>query len=107
MRKCVDSPSAIKQHLKVKTFIGTSENALRIQIWTALICLLLLKWMHHISQASWSLSNLVAMLRLNLALYHPLLDWLHNPFGQLDAPQDDNIGVQLELPLFDLGQRKA
>ena len=25
----------LKQHLKVKTFIGTSENALRIQIWTA------------------------------------------------------------------------
>ncbi len=30
----------LKQHLKVKTFIGTSENALRIQIWTALIALL-------------------------------------------------------------------
>lgn len=97
----------LKQRLKVKTFIGTSENALRIQIWTALIALLLLKWMHHISQAAWSLSNLCAMLRLNLALYRPLLDWLHNPFGQLDASEDDNIGAQLEFPLFDLGQLKA
>ena len=36
---------ALKQNLKVKTFVGTSENALRIQIWTALIALLLLKWL--------------------------------------------------------------
>ena len=32
---------ALKQNLKVKSFVGTSENALRIQIWTALIALLL------------------------------------------------------------------
>ena len=34
---------ALKQNLKVKTFVGTSANALRIQIWTALIAMLLLK----------------------------------------------------------------
>ena len=34
---------ALKQHLRVKTFVGTSANALHIQIWTALIALLLLK----------------------------------------------------------------
>ena len=39
---------ALKQNLKVKTFVGTSENALRIQIWTALIAILLLKWLHHL-----------------------------------------------------------
>jgi hypothetical protein len=35
----------LKQNLKVKTFVGTSENALRIQIWTALIAMLMLKWL--------------------------------------------------------------
>jgi hypothetical protein len=45
---------ALKQNLKVKTFVGTSENAIRIQIWTALIALLVLKWLHHLSEAKWS-----------------------------------------------------
>ena len=43
----------LKQNLKVKTFVGTSENALRIQLWTALISLLVLKWLHYLSQARW------------------------------------------------------
>jgi len=76
----------LKQHLKIKTFIGTSENALRIQIWTALIALLLLKYLHHLSKFGWSMSNLATMLRLNLFTYRDLLKWLHDPFGQPPAP---------------------
>jgi len=72
---------ALKQNLTVKTFVGTSENALRIQIWTALIALLLLKWLHHLSKASWSLSNLASMLRLNLFTYRELTQWIDNPMG--------------------------
>ncbi|CAO0823461.1 transposase [Desulfarculales bacterium] len=60
---------ALKQNFKVKIFVGTSSNALEIQIWTALIALLLLRWRHHLSLASWSLSNMAAMLRLNLFTY--------------------------------------
>jgi hypothetical protein len=71
---------ALKQNLKLKSFVGTSENALRIQIWTALIAILLLKWMHHLSKAKWSLSNLASMLRLNLFTYRDLRTWLDNPF---------------------------
>ena len=72
---------ALKQNLKVKSFVGTSENALRIQIWTALLAILLLKWMHHLSKAKWSLSNLASMLRMNLFTYRDLTAWLDNPFG--------------------------
>jgi hypothetical protein len=72
---------ALQQNLKVKTFVGTSENALRIQIWTALLAILLLKWMHHLSKAKWSLSNLASMLRMNLFTYRDLTAWLDNPFG--------------------------
>jgi hypothetical protein len=71
---------ALKQNLKVKTFVGTSENALRIQIWTALIAMLLLKWLHHLSKAGWSLSNLASLLRLNLFTYRDLKNWLDDPF---------------------------
>ena len=86
----------LKQHLKVKTFIGTSENALRIQIWTALIALLLLKYLHHLSKHGRSMSNLATMLRLNLFTYRDLQDWLHDPFGQPPVIPS----VQLTLPGF-------
>lgn len=70
----------LKQNLKIKSFVGTSENALRIQIWTALIALLLLKWLHFISKAKWSFSNLASLLRLNLFTYRDLQQWLNHPF---------------------------
>jgi len=57
---------ALKQNLKVKTFVGTTENALHIQSWTALIAILLIKYLQFKSKFGWSLSNLVAFLRWNL-----------------------------------------
>src|SRR6202049_4826401 len=71
---------ALKQNLTVKTFVGTSENALRIQIWTALIALLLLKYLQLKATFGWSLSNLVALLRMNLFVYRDLWRWLNDPF---------------------------
>jgi IS4 transposase len=53
----------LKQNLKIKTFVGTIENALRIQIWTALIAMLLIKFLQFKARFRWSLSNLVAFLR--------------------------------------------
>jgi hypothetical protein len=71
---------ALKQNLKVKTFVGTSPNAVRIQIWTALIAMLLTKFMQLKSTFGWSLSNLAAMLRFNLLTYRDLWAWLDAPF---------------------------
>jgi hypothetical protein len=90
---------ALKQLLRVKTFVGTTENALRIQIWTALIAILLLKWLHFISKARWSLTILTSMLRMSLFTYRDLREWLDNPYG---APPWTPEGgpFQLELPLF-------
>jgi hypothetical protein len=87
---------ALKQNLKVKSFVGTSENALRIQIWTALIAILLLKWLHHLSKAKWSLSNLASMLRLNLFTYRDLRKWLDDPF---QTPPLLSVSEQLTLAL--------
>lgn len=69
----------LKQNLKVKTFVGTSENALRIQLWTALISLLVLKWLHYMSQAGWSFVNMAMMFRLNLFTCRDLMEWLKEP----------------------------
>ncbi len=71
---------ALKQLLRVKTFVGASSNALHIQVWTALIAVLLLKYMQFRAQAGLSLSNLVALLRQQLFVYRDLWCWLEDPF---------------------------
>lgn len=75
----------LKQHLKIKTFVGTTQNALQTQIWTALISLLLIKYLQFRSRSGWALCRLVALLRLNLFTYRNLWDWLNNPF---DVPPE-------------------
>jgi hypothetical protein len=80
----------LKQHLKIKTFVGTSPNALKTQIWTALIAILLLKYLQFRSQYNLPLCRLVALLRLNLFSYRNLWDWLDDPFDtppELPDPQ--------------------
>jgi hypothetical protein len=72
---------ALKQNLRVKTFVGTSRNALHIQIWTALIALLLLKYLQLKASFGWSLSNLAALLRMNLFAYRDLWAFLDDPFS--------------------------
>ena len=71
---------AIKQNLKIKTFLGTSANAVHTQIWTALIAMLVLRYLQLKSKFGWSLSNLAALLHLQLFVYRDLFDWLNAPF---------------------------
>ena len=71
---------ALKQNLRVKTFVGTSANALKTQIWTALIALLILKFLQLKATFDWSLSNLAALLRMNLFVHRDLWRWLNQPF---------------------------
>ena len=71
---------ALKQNLRIKTFVGTSANAVRIQIWTALVAMLLLKLLQFRSRIDWSLSNLVALLRWNLFTHKNLWTWIDDPF---------------------------
>lgn len=87
---------ALKQNLKIKTFVGTTRNALLTQIWTALIAILILKYMKFRSKLGWSLSNLIAMLRYNLFTYRDLWKWLDNPF---ETPPIVPDGEQLALGL--------
>lgn len=85
----------LKQNLKVKTFVGISANALKIQIWTALLVILILKILQFRSRLNWSLSNLIAMLRFNLFTYRDLMEWIHDPFQTpVQFPED------LQLTLF-------
>ena len=71
---------ALKQLLRIKTFVGTSASALKTQIWIALIAMLVLKYLHLKSRYGWSLSNLVALVRQQLFVYRDLYLWLDAPF---------------------------
>jgi Transposase DDE domain/Domain of unknown function (DUF4372) len=87
---------ALKQNLKIKTFVGTTANALRIQIWTALIAMLLLRYLQLRSTFGWSLSNLAALLRMNLFVHRDLWAWINQPF---DKPPEIPEPVQAHLAL--------
>jgi transposase len=86
---------ALKQKLRIKTFVGTSPNALQIQIWTALIALLLLKYLQLRARFGWSLSNLAALLRQQLFVYRDLFTWIDDPFQP--PPLLDPAAEQLVL----------
>jgi hypothetical protein len=91
-------PSATKlsEEPKIKTFVGTSPNAVRTQIWTALIAMLLIKILKQRSTFGWALSNLIALLRWNLFTYRCLWDWINRPY---DTPPETPPD---QLELFDL-----
>ena len=84
--------------------MGTSQNALFIQIWTALVAMLLIKYLQFKSRFNWSLSNLVAFLRWNLFSYRDLWEWLDSPFEVLPVEAES---VQEPLPFRGFGQHMA
>jgi hypothetical protein len=87
---------ALKQNLRIKTFVGTSSNALQIQIWTALIALLVLKYLQLRARFGWSLSNLAALLRQQLFVYRDLFVWIDEPF----QPPPQLAPTPEQIPLF-------
>lgn len=85
----------IKQNLRIKTFIGTSPNAVWTQVWTALIAMLVIKYLQLKSRFGWSFSNLVYFLRMNLLVHRDLWEWLDAPFSKAVAhspPTQLNLG---------------
>jgi hypothetical protein len=87
---------ALKQNLRIKTFVGTSENALQTQIWTALIAMLVIKYLQLRAKFGWSLSNLVALLRQQLFVHRDLWIWIDDPF---QPPPVTSVLKQLPLGL--------
>lgn len=70
----------LKQLFRIKSFVGTSENAVRIQMWTAMITMLLVKHLINKAEYEWGLSNLISFLRLNLFVKMNLWRWVNKPF---------------------------
>jgi putative transposase len=73
---------SLKQQLKVKSFVGTSENALLSQLWIALTTYLLLSYLKFKSKFGWSLYMLCSILPINLFARRNLWDWFSAPFHE-------------------------
>lgn len=84
----------IKQNLKIKSFVGTSENAVQVQIWTALITILLLTFLKTKAKYQWHMSNLITFIRLNLFVKIDLWEWINQPFVR------PNKSESIQLSLF-------
>ena len=69
----------MKQNLRILSFVGTSENAVLVQIWTATICVLLQMYLQKRSAYPWNFSGLVQCIRLNLMTMKDLEEWLIKP----------------------------
>jgi hypothetical protein len=91
---------ALKQNLRIKTFVGTTANALKTQIWTALIALLAVKFLQLQAKFPWSLSRLIALLRQQLFVYRDLWRWLESPF---ESPLPLTEADSPQLPMLLLG----
>lgn len=76
----------IKQHLRIKTFIGTNKNAVMCQIWSAMLAILLLKYLQNRAKYNWHMANLVTFVRIHLMNYVDLWKWLDHPFESCLPP---------------------
>lgn len=83
----------IKQNLKIKSFIGTSRNAVMTQIWIAMCIYLLLAFVKFANRLSLSLQQILQLMQLNLFSRRDLLELLE----PLPKPPDINPQTQLRF----------
>ncbi|MBP6610563.1 MAG: IS4 family transposase, partial [Paludibacter sp.] len=69
----------LKQNFPLKYFLGDNENAIKIQIYCALIANLLMTVIQKMLKKSWAFSNLVSFCKIHLFNYIHLIRFLENP----------------------------
>ena len=82
----------LKQLFRIKTFVGTTANAVRIQMWCSMIAMLLMGYLKAKSEFKWHLSNLITFLRINLFVKIDLWKWINEPITQdANAPPEPSL----------------
>ena len=71
----------IKQNLRIKSFVGTSRNAVMTQLWIALCVCLLLAYVKFANRSAWSMQEILRLMQLNLFERRPLLELLEPDTG--------------------------
>lgn len=90
----------IKQNLKIKSFLGTSENAVMSQIWTAMIYYLLLAYIKFMSKISISITEIGWRIKDGLMECLNLLELLNISRDKITKPPDWNAEIR-QPDLFD------
>ncbi len=88
---------SLKQQLKVKSFVGTSRNALLSQLWVALITYLLLSYLKFKSKFSWSIYMLCSIIPANLFARRNLWDWLNAPFHERSKSPPEDLQLKFSF----------
>jgi IS4 transposase len=86
----------LKQNFPLKYFLGDNENAIKIQIYCALIANLLMTVIQKKLKRSWAFSNLVSFCKIHLFNYIHLLNFLENP----ERDWQKTIRMEEQLMLF-------
>jgi len=87
----------IKNNLKIKSFIGTSQNAVMTQIWVALIYYLLVTYIKFLHGAKLNPTELTWRIKDTLMMNFSLLEALNQDKKIIKKPPDWNLPQQLEL----------
>lgn len=87
----------LKQNMPLQYFLGDNQNAIKIQIWCALIADLLLQVVKRMVKRGWAFSNIVSIVRLHLFNYLSLFSFLENPEKAVIslAPQSNQMSFNL------------
>ena len=89
---------SLKQQLKVKSFLGTSKNALLSQLWVALIAYLMLSYLKFKSKFQWSVYTLMEILPVNIFSRRYIWDWLNDPYHQQSTSKPpDNLQLNFNF----------
>lgn len=87
----------LKQNFPLKYFLGDNQNAIEIQIWTALIIQLIMLVIQRKIKRSWAYSNMVSVIRFHLMTYISLFKFLENPDKKWEELTSKPQNKQLKL----------
>ena len=87
----------LKQNMPLQYFLGDNQNAIKIQVWCALIADLLLQVVKRQIKRKWSFSNIVSIVRLHLFNYLNLFSFLENPERSIITTTIEDLQLRLNL----------
>ena len=87
----------LKQNMPLQYFLGDNQNAIKIQIWSALIADLLLQVVRSQVKRKWAFSNIASIVRLHLFNYLNLFSFLENPEQAQIRIHPDHTQLKINL----------
>lgn len=87
----------IKQNLKIKSFVGTSKNAVMTQIWIALCVYLIIAYLKFQSKTKRSMQHILRLLQTNLFEKWSLEDLIHCRSTEKIPINQNQLSLEIKL----------